>query len=282
MSVKRVAVVTGANKGIGLQVVKELCAKYEGDVYLTSRNNDRGKTAVAECENCTGFEKLHYHQLDITDAKSVAEFRDFIKQTHGGIDCLVNNAGFAFKSAAKEPFGVQAEVTIGINYYGTLLTCNELFPLLRDGARVVNVSSSAGWLAQIKKRELKQRFIAENLSFDDISKLMEEFKLQAKNGTHREAGWPNSTYCASKIGVSAMSRVQQRIFDAEGKNKVVNHVHPGYVNTDMSSHRGPKTVKEGSEAIVMCALLPTDTEIRGQYVWDDCSLRDWVDARNSL
>ena len=70
------------------------------------------------------------------------------KEYGGGqcIDVLVNNAGFAFKNAATEPIHVQAKETIAINYFGTKQCCEALFPLLKDGARVVNISSSCGFL----------------------------------------------------------------------------------------------------------------------------------------
>ena len=66
-----------------------------------------------------------------------------------GIDVLINNAGMAFKQDSMEPFGVQAEVTNRVNFFGTLNVCEELFPLLKKHARVVSVSSSAGTYSQI-------------------------------------------------------------------------------------------------------------------------------------
>lgn len=82
--------------------------------------------------------------LDIDNINSILKFRDFIKSTHGGLDVLVNNAAIAFKMRATEPFSQQAEVTCRVNFFATMNCCNELFPLLRPGARVVNVSSSSG------------------------------------------------------------------------------------------------------------------------------------------
>jgi carbonyl reductase 1 len=68
----------------------------------------------------------------------------------------------------------------------------------------------------------------------------------AKSGNHKADGWPNSTYQVSKVGVSALSFIQQRAFDADPREDlVVNAVHPGYVDTDMTSHRGPLTIEQG-------------------------------------
>ena len=72
---------------------------------------------------------------------------------------------------------------------------------------------------------------------------MTNFVETAEAGTHSEAGWPSSTYFVSKIGWSALSRIQQREMAADPRaDIVVNHVHPGYVDTDMTSHKGPLTI----------------------------------------
>ena len=149
---------TGSNKGIGFGVVRSLCKKFEGDVILTSRNEEKGKDAVELLK----IEGLYpkFHLLDICSEKSVINLRDFLKQNYGGIDILVNNAGVAFTDDlnnlfAEEltrnilTFGHQARVTLATNYWATKKTCQILFPILKAGARVVNVSSEAGYLGQI-------------------------------------------------------------------------------------------------------------------------------------
>ena len=110
-----VAVVTGSNKGIGFGIVRALCKQFSGDVYLTSRDEGRGQAAVAEL-NKEGLQPK-FHVLDIGNEETVTKFRDFIKEKHGGIDVLVNNAGIAFKQAATEPFGVQViESNVGTHH----------------------------------------------------------------------------------------------------------------------------------------------------------------------
>ena len=107
-----------------------------------------------------------------------------------------------------------------------------------------------------------------------------KFRL-AKEGKHVENGWQNSAYSVSKVAVSAMSRIQQREFDEKHPDMdlVVNHVHPGYVDTDMSSHKGPLTVEAGAEAIVWAALLPPMIkEPRGAFIWHDKQIVDWVNG----
>ena len=99
MSSKRVAVVTGSNKGIGLAIVRSLCKKFDGDVVLTSRDEGRGNEAVAELKEKEGLNPV-YHQLDITSRDSIEGLVTFIRDKYGGLDILINNAGIAYKAAS--------------------------------------------------------------------------------------------------------------------------------------------------------------------------------------
>lgn len=87
----RVAVVTGSNKGIGFAIVRDLCKQFTGDVYLTARDEGRGKAAVALL-NAEGLSPK-FHQLDITSQESIDALKKFVLEKYGGIDVLVNNAG---------------------------------------------------------------------------------------------------------------------------------------------------------------------------------------------
>jgi len=281
----KVAVVTGSNKGIGFAIVRALCKKFDGDVYLTSRDEGRGKDAVETLKK----EGLNpkFHILDIGNEETVVNLRDFMKEKYGGIDVLVNNAGIAFKQGATESMGVQAEVTLGTNYWANKRTCEILFPILNPGARVVNVSSSLGFLGLIgaksgdkaKAEELRSILGSPDLSVETLDGLMKNFVETAKAGTHGDHGWPDSTYVVSKIGWSALSRIQHRMLEDDPRGDiVVTHVHPGYVDTDMSSHRGTLTIDRGAESSVYAALLPPGTDIRGAFLWHDCQVLDWVNG----
>merc|ERR1711862_270324 len=102
----------------------------------------RGKAAVAELNKEGLMPK--FHVLDIGKEETIVRLRDFLKERHGGIVILVNNAGIAFKGSATESVGHQAKVTLGTNYWDNKRVCELLFPLLNPGARVVNVSSFVG------------------------------------------------------------------------------------------------------------------------------------------
>lgn len=265
----KVAVVTGSNKGIGYAIVRGLCKKFDGTVFLTSRNVELGKKALADLEK----EGLHpkYHQLDITDNKSIETFRDFIKKEHGGIDILVNNAAIAFKQNATEPAAVQAEQTVAVNYFAVLNACEKLFPLIQNGGRVVNISSSAGHLSKIPSEALRSRFKDPNLTIPELSGLMQQYVEAAKQGTHAPE-WGNSSYAVSKVGLTALTMIQQRMLN--DRDIKVNAVHPGYVDTDMSSHKGPLSIDEGAAAPLFLAL-DADDSVKGQYVWFDKQITSW-------
>merc|ERR1719429_429281 len=145
---------------------------------------------------------VHFHQLDIDDTPSIERIRDFMKDKYGGIDVLINNAAIAFKNAAPEPMGVQAEVTCKTNYWSTKNVCELLFPILRPGARVVNVSSSAGKVANMKDSPIKAKFISSGntLNVKELNEMMTQFVESAKDGTHEEKGFKNTAYGMSKVG----------------------------------------------------------------------------------
>jgi len=280
-----VAIVTGANKGIGFGIVRGLCKKFQGDVYLTSRDEARGLAAVDELKK----EGLNpkFHILDLGNEDTIVKLREFMKETYDGIDVLVNNAGIAFKNAATEPFGEQATVTLATNYWANKRACEILFPILKPGARVVNMSSSAGFLGHIgarsgdkdKAEELKKKLSSTSLTVPELDGLMRNFVETANAGTHGSYGWPNSTYVVSKIGWSALSRIQQRQMEQDPRQDIViNHVHPGYVDTDMTSHKGILSIDRGAESGVFASLLPPNTDIRGAYIWHDCQIVDWVNG----
>lgn len=278
MATKKIAVVTGGNKGIGYAIVKGLLEKYDGTVYLTSRDEKRGKEAVEKLKKL-GL-NAEFHQLDIDTQQSVITFRDYIKEKYGGLDLLVNNAAIAFKNDATESFDVQAEVTLRTNYFSLVRVCEALLPLVKQNGRVVNLSSSAGQLGKIPSKTLRKQLSDDGLTILKLGELMQNFIDSAKKGTNVADGWGNSAYVVSKVGVSALTRVQQRMLDAEtpnSRNISVNSVHPGYVDTDMTSHDGVLTIEDGAKAPLYTALA--DHGLKGGYVWFNSTAVDWLSEK---
>jgi len=277
---KKVAVVTGGNKGVGFGTVRGLAKKFEGDVFLTSRDEGRGQEALNILTKQEGL-SVKYHQCDISNPSSVEKLRDYMKENYGGIDVLVNNAAMAFKRDATDPMLIQATQTLKVNYWDTKKTSEILFPILKPGARVVNVSSSAGFLGRIPGEGLKKKFASESITFEELDNLMIQYVEDVKEEKHTESGWPpSSNYVVSKVGLSCLSRIQQRESDKKYPDAdiVINHVHPGYVDTDMTSHKGPLSIDEGAKSSIFTALLPPGTTDKGKYFWANCQEVDWVNG----
>ena len=211
----RVAVVTGSNKGIGLAIVRGLCKQFEGDVYLTSRDEQRGREAVALLEK-EGLSPK-YHQLDITDLESIDNLKKLILEKYGGIDVLINNAGIAYKMASTAPVLEQATVTTNCNFTGTLNMMRAFVPIIKPHGRIANVSSWVGKLSRLTNKSLRDRFSDPNLTEPGVVALMDEFIADVKAGNHVEKGWGSSCYGVTKVGETAMTKVFAREMAKSGK-----------------------------------------------------------------
>ncbi|XP_071812830.1 carbonyl reductase [NADPH] 1-like [Apostichopus japonicus] len=279
----KVALVSGANKGIGFACVRALCKQLKDDnaVYLTARNPELGKKAVADLEK-EGL-KPRFHQLDITDQRSVEALRDHVKKEHGGLDIVINNAGFAFRLDDKASAAEQAAVSCQVNYFGTARVFDVLSPILRPHSeyasyskkfycRVVNVSSmtAKGVLKRLDP-ELKKEF--QNTSTrNEVDMLVKRYIELMASGEAEKYGFTTVSNCGfSKLGLCALTRVQnsdmQKDLNRPGIN--VYSVCPGYVATDMSSYKGPKTPDEGADTLIWLALQPQGTTMgSGEFFAD--------------
>ncbi|XP_005375781.1 PREDICTED: carbonyl reductase [NADPH] 3 isoform X1 [Chinchilla lanigera] len=275
-SCTRVALVTGANKGIGFAVTRELCRRFPGDVVLTARDEARGRAAVQQLQ-AEGLSP-RFHQLDVDDLQSIRALRDFLRREYGGLNVLVNNAGIAFKTDDPTPFDIQAELTLKTNFFATRNVCTELLPIVKPHGRVVNISSLQGSKALEDCSEaLQERFRCDTLTEGDLVDLMKKFVEDVKNEMHGKEGWPDSAYGVSKLGVTVLSRIMARQLDETRKADriLLNACCPGWVKTDMAGDQGSRTLEQGAETPVYLALLPPDaTEPHGQLVRDKV-VQDW-------
>ncbi|KAK3099682.1 hypothetical protein FSP39_007957 [Pinctada imbricata] len=247
-------------------------------VLPIARNEDLGHQAVMALSDEGLRRKPQFHQLDITDKASIERLRAFLKSKYGGLDVLINNAGIAFKQDTTAPFSEQAEVSIRTNYTGTLDVCTALFPLLRPHARVVNVSS-LGSRMSIKKcsPEVKAKFTAPDVTIEQCTSYLDDFIAATKQGNHEKQGYSNSAYGMSKVGVSVMSMIQAREMNKDSREDIViNACCPGYVDTDMTSHKGRKIIDQGADTPLYLGLLPPGTKNpKGCFV-SDRNVVDWT------
>lgn len=271
----KVAVVTGANKGIGLAIVRELLKRNVSVVYLTSRNLSRGKKAVEEL-NKEGLNP-EYYQLDVTDRESVEALASHINEKHGGIDILINNAAVLVNDYYKTTYD-DAKYVINVNYRSLLIIQEFIFPILRDNARVINMSSDCGHISNLKNKYWIERLSRKDIKVEDVNAFVDWFLDSVKYGTMKEEDFaekPVLAYRISKIALSALTIIQQREVD---RNISVNSLHPGFVQTSMTKNLGFMRVEDSGKAPAYLALDAPQT-LKGSFVCFDKRVVDWSDYK---
>jgi NAD(P)-dependent dehydrogenase (short-subunit alcohol dehydrogenase family) len=230
MTTPLVALVTGANKGIGRAVAAQLAA--EGvRVYLGSRDVARGRSAADEITAVGGDARVV--QLDVTNDASVAAAIAHIEADSGALDILVNNAGIALDPPVGGPTTTAAATmmsTFDTNVLGVLRVTNAAAPLLRRSGRgrIVNVSSEVG----------------SKSIWSDPTTPMAMFAPQVP------------AYAASKAALNMLTVAYAKELAADGVK--VNSVSPGHIGTDLNRNMGPGTPAQGAAVIVPYALLGDD------------------------
>lgn len=270
----KVAVVTGANRGLGFEIVKGLCSKFDGVVYLTARNEERGRLAVQKLQDL-GLQAT-FHKLDVTCEESVKQFATHISKHHSGIDVLVNNAGI-IDFGITFPTYQEAKTLIDTNFSSLLTVSKILYPLLKNDARIINISSDWGLLSNIKKQIWLDTLVKDDLKVEQILQFINDL-LQATSDipTFYSFAGKYGDYKVSKVALSALTFVQQREFKEQGKNVSINCVHPGPVKTDMTKGFGDFTPERGAKAPLYLAL-EAPQEQKGTFVWHDCHQVNWDD-----
>jgi NAD(P)-dependent dehydrogenase (short-subunit alcohol dehydrogenase family) len=244
----RIALVTGANQGMGRQVARELAAD-GAVVFVGSRDLARGEKAAAEIGG--GATAL---QLDVTDAASIAAAAERIRAEAGRLDLLVNNAAIAttrtdidmagFRAMARPSTAPPAEVRAvwEVNVLGVLSVYQAMLPLLRRSpdARIVNVTSALGSLTTVADPAFPLRS-----AFEPI-------------------------YAASKTALNALT-LSMMIELAETSIKV-NLVSPGFASTALTNFEGTDTVEEAAREVVRVARLGADGPTGTFTTWDGLTI----------
>jgi NAD(P)-dependent dehydrogenase (short-subunit alcohol dehydrogenase family) len=248
MQNKRVALVTGANQGVGLQVAKELVANGV-TALIGSRDFERGQVAAKEI----GAGAMAV-QLDVTDKASIAAAAERIRKEFGRLDLLVNNAaisnttklpGMSIGEHSKltRPSNVSLDEVRAVwetNVFGVLAVYQAMLPLLHESsdARIVNVSSGVGSLTDNANPSSAYRAI-----FGPV-------------------------YPASKTALNAITLAM--MIELESTGIKVNSVSPGFTKTNLNGYAGTESLKDGSREVVRVALLgpdgPTGTFSRWENV----------------
>ena len=223
----KVALVTGANKGIGFEIARGLGAQGI-TVIVGARDAKLGQSAADQLRE-EGIDAQSV-TLDVLDEASIAAAADAIDQQFGKLDILVNNAGISLERGQKPSDSSAAYLrdTYATNVIGVVSVTNALLPLLRKSpsGRIVNQSSSMGSLGLAA---------APNSPFADLNLL---------------------AYNSSKAALNSVTIEYAK--ELRGTSIKINASDPGYVATDLNRHQGYKTPQQGAVAAIRLATLPDD------------------------
>ncbi|KAI6702470.1 hypothetical protein NL676_011606 [Syzygium grande] len=249
-STKRCAVVTGANKGIGFEICRQL-ASSGIVVVLTSRDEKRGLEAVQKLKDSGLSDYIIFHQLDVTNPSSVLSLAKFIETQFGKLDILDHDHTKFKHGEIFVPSYEAAEACINTNYYGAKIMVEAHISLLQrsDSPRIVNVSSVIGKLEYVSSEWAKGVLSdIENLTEEKVDEVVNVFLEDFKNGS--SAVTP--AYNMSKAALNAYTRILAKKFPGF----CINCVCPGSVKTDINHRKGILSTEEGAESPVKLALLP--------------------------
>jgi NAD(P)-dependent dehydrogenase (short-subunit alcohol dehydrogenase family) len=228
MSIAKTAIVTGANRGLGLEISRQLVR--EGvRVVMGSRDPVKGERA---CARLKAGDLAVSHALDVSDTRSVRRFVAFVEKSFGPPAILVNNAGTYPESRDARVTDTKTSAwreTFETNLFGAVRMCREVVPLMQRVAygRIVNMSSGLGQLSKM--------------------------------------GEGSPAYRVSKAALNALTVTLAAEVKAQGI--LVNSMSPGWVRTDMGGEEAPRGVEEGADTAVWLALLPSSGPT-GQFFRD--------------
>lgn len=243
---QKVAMITGANKGIGRAIAEQL-AELGMTVLIGARDLRRGEEAAAALRAAGG--DAHAVTLDVTDPATIQEAATWIEERFGRLDVLVNNAGItgsgqvspqdAHDQAPSSVDLVMVRAVFETNVFGVIAVTNAMLPLLRrsPAPRIVNVSSHAGSLT---------------LTSDPDSPFA--------------ALPPSAAYTPSKAALNALTVQYANELRKDGI--LVNAAAPGYVDTDSNNHTGHLTPAQGAAVMVRLATLGADGPTAGFFSED--------------
>ncbi|KAK4776707.1 hypothetical protein SAY86_005395 [Trapa natans] len=260
-----VAVVTGANKGIGFAIVKRL-AQLGLTVVLTARDGGRGIKATDSLRS----QGLHvwFSKLDVSDAASIEGFVSWFRENFAALDVLVNNAAVSFNDVDENSVD-HAETVVRTNFYGPKLLTEALLPLLRRSpsskSRILNISSRLGSFNKVKNQSIRRMLQSDDLTEDQVEAIAGRFLESVGDGTWKAEGWPEvwTDYAVSKVALNAYAKVlAKRLL---GKGVSVNCFCPGFTQTSMTRGKGSRTAEEAAEVAVRLALLPPEGLPTGKF-----------------
>jgi NAD(P)-dependent dehydrogenase (short-subunit alcohol dehydrogenase family) len=235
-----VALVTGGNRGIGMETARQL-AELGHTVLLGSRDAARGEEAARAL--AAGGVRVSPVQLDVTDPVSVESVAARLRNEHGRLDVLVNNAGVFVGASPPETTAAEMRFLFEVNVFGPVTTIHTLLPLLQrsPAPRIVNVSSTTASLA-----------------------------LTAAGADLPGDATRRMAYCSAKAALNMLTIHYAQAFAADPQlaHVKINSATPGYTATGMNDFQGLHHVSDGARSIVRLATLPDDGPTGGFFADD--------------
>jgi NAD(P)-dependent dehydrogenase (short-subunit alcohol dehydrogenase family) len=229
----KIALISGANRGIGMETGKQLL-ELGWNVVFTARNMHEGRPLINKLRE--KWKSAWFHQLDVTDEQSISDVAEYVEDTCGRLDVLINNAGIMIEENHKimDMELDDLHKTMATNLYGPLMLTRTMLPFFKDSkdARVINVSSKMG-------------------------------QLSGMEGGH-------AAYRISKAALNALTIVMAKELEGEGIR--VNTICPGWVRTDMGGPNANKSIEEGADTAVW---LATADKIENGKFYADREVIPW-------
>lgn len=229
MTAEKIALVTGANKGIGLEIVRQL-AQAGFRVFLTARDRQRGEEASKKLQQ--DGNSVEFLQLDVDDEASIEQLAKELASRIDHLDVLVNNAGILLDASNASVLDVEPTLilqTLQTNTFGPLRLTQKLVPLLAksDAGKVINVSSGGGQLTDM-------------------------------------GNWAPG-YSLSKTALNAVTGMMAAAL--KDKHIAVNSICPGWVRTDMGTSSAPRSVQQGADTVTWLAT-EAPSNLTGKFLRD--------------
>ncbi|HEX8440661.1 SDR family oxidoreductase [Archangium sp.] len=248
------ALVTGGNRGLGLEVCRQL-GRLGMKVLLAARDIAAGAEATSAL-HAEGLE-VTFEPLDVTSQESIANLADRLERQGTRLSALVNNAGIALD-------GFNADVverTLAVNFFGVMHLTRRLLPLMAEHGRIVMVSSGMGELRGLSPTA-RRRFDPPP-SQEELVAHVRAFLEDVRSDQYTEKGWPGSAYRVSKVGLNTLTRLLAE--ELKARHLLVNAVCPGWVRTRMGGAGASRGVEEGADTLVWAATLPPDGPTGGFF-----------------
>ncbi|MFE2968406.1 SDR family NAD(P)-dependent oxidoreductase [Streptomyces sp. NPDC059340] len=234
MNASRIALVTGANQGLGRALAEGLAARMGPDdlVLLTGRSHRRVSDAAREVAELPGTRShVEGRVLDVTDAEAIARLADELRARHGGVDVVLSNA--VARLLPEESQAERADEFIDVSNTATHAILRSFGPVLRPGGRLIVVASSLGTLGHLDPR---LHHLFDGASLDQVEYAVESWRSAVHNKTAEEAGWPRWLNVPSKVAQVAAVRAvaaERREHDLTDGTLIAS-VCPGMVDTATS------------------------------------------------